>query len=111
MKCESKKNAHFESPLGATFKRLNELGRVSKWTDWCQLRPSKSLESFYKKSTDEILSKNDKEIKVSPLMPIRVKTFWGDGKNMHDATNIMPHLEYILIKVVHDAVVSNPSKL
>ena len=41
----------------------------------------KSLEIFHKNSADKIWSKNDKEIKVSPLMPIRVKNFWGDGKN------------------------------
>ena len=33
----------------------------------------KSLEIFDKKSADEIWSKKDKEIKVSPIMPIRVK--------------------------------------
>ena len=33
----------------------------------------KSLESFNKKSADKIWVKNDKEIKVSPIMPIRVK--------------------------------------
>ena len=33
----------------------------------------KSIEIFDKKSADKIWSKNDKEIKVSPLMPIRVK--------------------------------------
>ena len=32
-----------------------------------------SLEIFDKNSADKILSKKDKEIKVSPLMPIRVK--------------------------------------
>ena len=30
MTCESKKNAHLQSPLGAIFIKLNELGRVSK---------------------------------------------------------------------------------
>ena len=33
MTCESKKNAHLQSPLGATFIKLNELGRVSKKPD------------------------------------------------------------------------------
>ena len=33
----------------------------------------KSLEIFDKNSADKIWSKKDKEIKVSPLMPIRVK--------------------------------------
>ena len=33
----------------------------------------KVLESFDKKSADKIWFKNDEEIKVSPLMPIRVK--------------------------------------
>ena len=33
----------------------------------------KSLEIFDKNSADNIWSKEDKEIKVSPLMPIRVK--------------------------------------
>ena len=33
----------------------------------------KSLEIFDKKSADKIRSKKDKEIKVSPFMPIRVK--------------------------------------
>ena len=36
----------------------------------------KSMEIFDKKSADKIWSKNDKEIKVSPLMPIRVKASW-----------------------------------
>ena len=43
----------------------------------CQINPidvnfhlQKSLEIFDKKSADKILSKKDKEIKVSPLMPI-----------------------------------------
>ena len=46
----------------------------------CQINPidvnfhlQKSLEIFDKNSADKIWSKNDKEIKVSPLMPIRVK--------------------------------------
>ena len=33
----------------------------------------KSLESFDKKSAEKMWSKKDKKIKVSPLMPIRVK--------------------------------------
>ena len=33
----------------------------------------KSMEIFDKKSADKIWSKNDKEIKVSPIMLIRVK--------------------------------------
>ena len=33
----------------------------------------KNLEIFDKNSADKIWSKKDKEIKVSPLMPIRVK--------------------------------------
>ena len=41
----------------------------------------KSFEIFDKKSADRIWSKNDKEIKVSPLMPIRVKEliYWKKG--------------------------------
>ena len=46
----------------------------------CQINPidvnfhlEKSLEIFDKKSADKICSKIDKEIKVSPLMLIRVK--------------------------------------
>ena len=46
----------------------------------CQINPidvnfhlQKSLEIFDKISADKIWSKKDKEIKVSPLMPIRVK--------------------------------------
>ena len=46
----------------------------------CQVNPidvnfhlQKSLEIFDKNSADKIWSKNDKEIKVSPLMPIRAK--------------------------------------
>ena len=35
----------------------------------------KSLEIFDKNSVDKIWSKMDKEIKVSPLMPIRVNAF------------------------------------
>ena len=35
----------------------------------------KSLEFFDKKSAEKIWSKKDKEIKISPLMPIRVKIF------------------------------------
>ena len=49
------------------------------WAE-CQNNPidvnfhlQKSLEIFEKNSADKIWSKNDKEIKVSPLMPIRVK--------------------------------------
>ena len=45
----------------------------------CQINPidvnfhlQKSLEIFDKNSADKIWSKKDKEIKVSPLMPIRV---------------------------------------
>jgi hypothetical protein len=34
----------------------------------------KSLEIFDKNSAGKILSKNVKEMKVSPLMPIRVKS-------------------------------------
>ena len=41
----------------------------------------KSLESFDKNSADKIWSKNDKEIKVSPLMSIRVKQ-WFIDKNI-----------------------------
>ena len=40
---------------------------------------SKSLESFDKRSADKIWSKNDKEIKVSPLMPIRVKQIFKNS--------------------------------
>ena len=38
----------------------------------------KRLETFDENSADKIWSKKDKEIKVSPLMPIRVKvhSFW-----------------------------------
>jgi hypothetical protein len=37
----------------------------------------KSLEFFDKNSADKIWSKKDKEIKLSPLMPIRVNiNFW-----------------------------------
>ena len=46
----------------------------------CQINPTdvnfhlqKSLEFFDKNSAGKIWSKKDKEIKVSPLMPIRVK--------------------------------------
>jgi hypothetical protein len=46
----------------------------------CQINPidvnfhlQKSLKIFDENSADKILSKKDKEIKVSPLMPIRVK--------------------------------------
>ena len=46
----------------------------------CQIDPidinfhiQKSLEMFDKKSANKIWSKKDKEIKVSPLVPIRVK--------------------------------------
>ena len=47
----------------------------------CQINPidvnfhlQKSLEIFDKNSACKIWSKNDKEIKVSPFMPIRVKS-------------------------------------
>ena len=47
----------------------------------CQIDPidvnfhlQKSLEIFGKNSADKIWSKKDKEIKVFPLMPIRIKT-------------------------------------
>ena len=52
------------------------MGKKSKQPDWCQFSPQKSLESFDKKSADKIWFKNDKEIKVSALMPIRVKYVW-----------------------------------
>ena len=46
----------------------------------CQIKPidvnfhlQKSLENFDKNSADKIWSKKDKEIKVSPIMPFRVK--------------------------------------
>ena len=46
----------------------------------CQINPidvnfhlQKSLEIFDKNSADKIWSKKDKEIEVSPLVPIRVK--------------------------------------
>ena len=37
--------------------------------------PQKSLEILIKKSAEKIWSKKDKEIKVSPLTPIRVKVY------------------------------------
>ena len=55
---ESKKNAHLKCHLGASFIRLNELGRLSKYPDWSQFSPSKWLEIF-----DEIQSKNYKDVK------------------------------------------------
>ena len=49
----------------------------------CQINPidvnfhlQKSLEIFGKNSADKVWSKKDKKIKVSPLMPIRVKWVW-----------------------------------
>ena len=51
----------------------------------CQINPidvsfhlQKSLNFFDKNSADKIWSKKDKEIKVSPLMPIRVNKVY-DG--------------------------------
>ena len=48
----------------------------------CQINPievnfqlQKSLENFDKNSADKIWSKKDREIKVSPLIPIGVKRF------------------------------------
>ena len=48
----------------------------------CQINPidvnfhlQKSLEIFDKNSAEQNLIQKDKEMKVSPLMPIRVKTF------------------------------------
>ena len=38
----------------------------------------KSLEDFDKNSAVKIWSKNDKEIKVSPLMPIRFNGQWAE---------------------------------
>ena len=61
--------------LSADF--LSKLSKLFEGEHWRQLLPPKSLECFDKKSADKIWSKNDKEIKVSPLMPIRVKTFCG----------------------------------
>ena len=47
----------------------------------CQINPidvnfhlQNSLKFFDKNSAEKVLSKKDKEIKVSPLMPIRVKS-------------------------------------
>ena len=62
------------APPRGTFIRLNELGRVSNKPNWCQFSPPKSLEIFDKKSTYKIWSNIDKEIKVSLLIPIRIKT-------------------------------------
>ena len=41
---------------------------------------SKKFEKFQKKSADKIWIKNDKEIKVLPLIPIRVKLQKYSGK-------------------------------
>ena len=60
---------------------VNLLGFIqdSVSLEGCQINPivvnfylQKSLEIFDKNSADKIWSKKDKEIKVSPLMPIRV---------------------------------------
>ena len=55
----------------------------------CQINPigvnfhlQKSLEIFDKKSADKIWSKKDKEIKVSPLMPIGVKEARSQLQNL-----------------------------
>ena len=61
------------APSRGIFIRLHELGRVSNQPDWCQFSPQKSLEIFDKNSADKLWSEMDKELKVSPLMAIRVK--------------------------------------
>ena len=72
----------------------------------CQINPidvnfhlQKSLEILDKNSADKIWSKKDKEIKVSPLMPIRVKapisTFWAVKSNKqvsNQSSYIMPSI-------------------
>ena len=53
MSYQSKKNAHLKRHLGASFERLNELGRVSNHLQ-------KSLEIFDTNSADKIQSQNYK---------------------------------------------------
>ena len=59
MSSESKKNVL----------RLNELCPIDANSYF-----QKCLKFFYKNLADKILSKYDKEIKVSPLMPVRVNS-------------------------------------
>ena len=47
MSYESKKNAHLYGNLGASFIRLNELGRVSNYPDWSQFLPPKMFGNFW----------------------------------------------------------------
>ena len=61
------------APPRDIFIRLNELQMLSNNLIDFNFHLQKSLENFDKNSADEIWSKNHKEIKVSPLMPIRVK--------------------------------------
>jgi hypothetical protein len=51
------KNAHIKCHIGASFIRLNELGRVSNCPDF---HLQKCLEIFDKKSADKMKSKNYK---------------------------------------------------
>ena len=57
MSYENKKNAHLQHHLGASFMRLNELGRVSNYLNF---HLQKCLEIFDKNSADKIQSKNYK---------------------------------------------------
>ena len=73
---KQEKCSYLAQPRGTFYK--------TQWASKCvKLNPidfnfhfQKSLEIFDKNSADEIWSKNPKEIKVSPLMPIRVKIFF-----------------------------------
>ena len=67
MSYESKKNAHLYYHQWEFFIRLNEpINPID-----VNFHLQKSLEIFDKNSADKIWSKKDKEMKVSPLMPIR----------------------------------------
>ena len=64
--------------LGASFIKLNELGRVSNYPDWSQFSPSKNVWKFLIKI--HLTKSNPKIIRgVNPpcLMPIRVKEDGG----------------------------------
>ena len=55
--------------------------------------PQKCLEIFDENSADKIWSKKDKEIKVSPLMPIWVKPIWP----IVFKPNFSPENEFLII--------------
>ena len=71
MSSGNKKNAHLQRQLGANFMRLNELGRVSNESSWCQFSPPKKFGNFWYKFSWQNPIPKLQGVKVPCLMPIR----------------------------------------